>query len=171
MSEENGKIDVKALIDEEKRIIIKEEEKAEDNLSLVDRGVDAAIIHKITNDDEVKSRMLSTASDIINNKLDEKQHDSERDKKRAALENNKDACDLYGIDEKTVPIWVVKAAKIVQDFWYIVWIIIGFVTTAPVVFLSKKISVVFKRTWVAVLLAVIIYLAVVLVPLIINIVK
>lgn len=167
MSEENKKIDVKALIENEKNAII----KAEENLSLVDRGVDAAIIHKIANDDEVKSRMLSTASDIINNKLDEKQQDSERDKKRAALKNNKDACDLYGIDEKTVPIWVVKIAKIVQDFWYIVWIIIGFFTTAPIVFLSKKISVVFKRTWVAVLLAVIIYLAVVLVPLIINIVK
>lgn len=157
----------KALIDEEKKAIIKEEDK----LSLVDRGVDAAIIHKITNDDDVKSRLLDTANDIINNKLDEKQNDSERDKKRAALENNKDACDLYGIDEKTVPIWVVKAAKIVQDFWYIVWIIIGFATTAPVVFLSKKLAVVFKRTWVAVLLAIIIYLAIVLVPLIINMIK
>lgn len=167
MNEENEKIDVKALIDEEKKAIIKEEDK----LSLLDKGVDAAIIHKITNDDDVKSRLLDTANDIINNKLDEKQNDSERDKKRAALENNKDACDLYGIDEKTVPIWVVKAAKIVQDFWYIVWIIIGFVTTAPVVFLSKKLSVVFKRTWVAVLLAIILYLAVVLVPLIINIIK
>ena len=167
MSEENGKIDVKALIDEEKKAIIEEEDK----LSLLDKGVDAAIVHKITNDDDVKSRLLDTANDIINNKLDEKQNDSERDKKRAALENNKDACDLYGIDEKTVPIWVVKAAKIVQDFWYMVWIIIGFVTTAPVVFLSKKLSVVFKRTWVAVLLAIIIYLAAVLTPLIINIIK
>ena len=167
MNEENEKIDVKALIETEKKAIIKEEDK----LSLLDRGVDAAIIHKITSDNDVKSRLLDTANDIINNKLDEKQNDSERDKKRAALENNKDACDLYGIDEKTVPIWVVKAAKIVQDFWYIVWIIIGFATTAPVVFLSKKLSVVFKRTWVAVLLAIIIYLAVVLVPLIINIIK
>lgn len=167
MNEENEKIDVKALIDEEKKAIIEEEDK----LSLLDRGVDAAIVHKITNDDDVKSRLLDTANDIINNKLDEKQNDSERDKKRAALENNKDACDLYGIDEKTVPIWVVKAAKIVQDFWYIVWIIIGFATTAPVVFLSKKLSVVFKRTWVAVLLAITIYLAAVLVPLIINIIK
>lgn len=167
MNEENEKIDVKALIDEEKKAIIEEEDK----LSLLDKGVDAAIVHKITNDDDVKSRLLDTANDIINNKLDEKQNDSERDKKRAALENNKDACDLYGIDEKTVPIWVVKAAKIVQDFWYMVWIIIGFVTTAPVVFLSKKLSVVFKRTWVAVLLAIIIYLAVVLTPLIINIIK
>ena len=167
MNEENEKIDVKALIDEEKKAIIKEEDK----LSLLDRGVDAAIIHKITNDDDVKTRLLDTANDIINNKLDEKQNDSERDKKRAALENNKDACDLYGIDEKTVPIWVVKAAKIVQDFWYIIWIIIGFATTAPVVFLSKKLAVVFKRTWVAVLLAIIIYLAIVLVPLIINMIK
>lgn len=167
MNEENEKIDVKALIDEEKKAIIEEEDK----LSLLDRGVDAAIVHKITNDDDVRSRLLDTANDIINNKLDEKQNDSERDKKRAALENNKDACDLYGIDEKTVPIWVVKAAKIVQNFWYIVWIIIGFATTAPVVFLSKKLSVVFKRTWVAVLLAITIYLAAVLVPLIINIIK
>lgn len=52
MNEENEKIDVKASIGEEEKAIIKQEDK----LSLVDRGVDAAIIHKITNDDDVKTR-------------------------------------------------------------------------------------------------------------------
>ena len=168
MNEENEKIDIKALIDAEKEAIIEEEK---DKLSLVDKGVDAAIVHTIINDNNIQNRMLNTANTIINNKLDEKQHDSERDKKRAALGNNKDACALYGIEENTVPLWVVSVAKLVQNFWYIIWLIVGFFTTAPIVFLAKKITVVLKKTWVAVLLAVVIYLGIILVPLLVNLIK
>lgn len=181
--------DLQSLIEQEKEIIRKEEqdsneivfktpekdtEKAEiveknpANLELIDKGIDAAVLHKIKNDENVQNRMLNTAEKVIDNKLSEKENDSERIKKEAVLKNNKDACDLYGIDEKTVPVWVVKIANVAQNFWYIVWLIIGFVTTAPIVFLCKKISVVFKRTWIAVLLAIVIYLCAVFVPLLIN---
>lgn len=178
--------ELSALIEQEKNAIKNEEkisidfskkdenvpeEKNSDNLQLVDQGIDAAIFHKIKNDENVKTRMLDTADKIIDNKLVEKENDAERTKKESVLKNNKDACDLYGIDEKTVPTWVVKIANIAQNFWYIVWLIIGFITTAPIVFLSKKIAVVFKRTWIAVLLAIVIYLAVIFVPILINYLK
>ena len=178
--------ELSALIEQEKNVIKNEEklsidfskknenvleEKKSDNLQLIDQGVDAAVFHKIQNDENVQSRMLNTADKIIGNKLEEKENDAERTKKEAVLKNNKDACDLYGIDEKTVPMWVVRIANVAQNFWYIVWLIIGFVTTAPIVFLSKKIAVVFKRTWIAVMLAIVIYLAAVFVPLLINYLK
>lgn len=137
---------------------------------LVKEGVNAAVIHKIKNDETVKEQLLKTADTIIGTEIEQKKNDAEKEEKSAVFENNKDACDLYGIDEKTVPKWVVKFAKYVQNFWYAIWLVVGFFTTAPVVFLSKKIKVIFKRTWIAVLLALVIYLAVIFVPVLIKII-
>ena len=149
----------------------KTEEKKSGNLHLIDEGINAAVVHKIKTDESVQSRMLDTADKLIGNKLQQAHNDSEREKKEAVFKNNKDACDLYGIDEKTVPTWVVKGAQAAHAFWYVVWLIVGFFTTAPIVFLAKKIKVIFNKTWFAVLLAVLVYLAVVFVPLLINYLK
>ena len=135
---------------------------------LVEQGVNAAVIHKIKNDDKVKEELLKTADTVIGTKIEKKKNIAEKEEKQAIFENNKDACDLYGIDEKTVPKWVVKIAGKVQNFWYAIWLIVGFFTTAPIVFLSKKIAVVFKRMWLAVSLAVVIYLAIIFVPVVIK---
>lgn len=142
---------------------------ADEPSELVGQGINAAVIHKIKNDENVKSELLRAADKVINTKIEKQKNVVEKEEKQAIFENNKDACDLYGIDEKTVPKWVVKIAGKVQNFWYAIWLIIGFFTTAPIVFLSKKIAVVFKRMWVAVLLAVIIYLSAVFIPILINI--
>lgn len=132
---------------------------------LIEQGIGYTVVQKIQTDTDIQEKIGQTANRMIDNKLVEKANETERQKKEEVFKNNKDACDLYGIDEKTVPVWVVKSAKVVQNFWYLIWLIVGFFTTAPVVFLSKKIAVVFKKTWVSVLLALIIYGAVVTSPL------
>ena len=132
---------------------------------LVDKGIQAAVMHKLQNEEEVQKKFLQTADKIIDTNVSRATNEAEKDEKKAIFENNKDACDLYGIDEKTVPKWVVKCAKKVQDFWYAMWLVIGFFTTAPVVFLSKKVKVVLKKTWIAVTFAILIYAAIVLSPL------
>jgi len=133
--------------------------------TLVQQGVDAAVMHKLSNDDTVKEKFLQTADKIVDTNLNTIENNASLEEKAAILKNNKDACDLYGIDEKTVPKWVVYCARRVQDFWYAMWLIIGFFTTVPIVFLGKKIRVVIKHTWVAMIIAVIIYAAVVTSPL------
>lgn len=132
---------------------------------LIEQGIGFTVVQKIQTDTDIQEKIGQTANRMIDNKLVEKANETERQKKEEVFKNNKDACDLYGIDEKTVPVWVVKSAKVVQNFWYLIWLVVGFFTTAPVVFLSKKIAVVFKKTWISVLLAIIIYGAVVTSPL------
>lgn len=146
---------------------VKEPEKVS-GVELIDKGIDCAVVEKIRNDEKVQDRMLAAADKLIDNRLEQAHNDSEREKKEAVFKNNKDACDLYGIDEKTVPTWVVKGATATHAFWYVIWLIVGFFTTAPIVFLSKKIAVVFKRTWIAVLLAIVIYMAIVFIPILMN---
>lgn len=138
---------------------------------LIDTAINTAIVERIKSDESVQAKFIKTADTVIENKLETEQSRAEVEAKEAHLKNNQDACDLYGIDEKTVPKWVVNIAIKVQNVWYAVWLVIGFFTTAPIVFLSKKIKVVFKKTWVAVALAIAIYLAIVLTPIIITLTK
>ena len=149
----------------------KEEIKPKEEQNLVKLGIDSAVVHKIKNDEDVQSRLLKTADTIIDTKISKEQNDAEKEEKISVFQNNKDACDLYGINEETVPKWVVGIASKVQNFWYAVWLVVGFFTTAPIVFLSKKIKVVFKRMWIAVILAIVIYLSAIFVPILINYLK
>ena len=158
----------KQVIDFEKP---KKETKTETNVAtnetteMIKKGVEAAVVHKVQTDENVQKAFLNTADKVVDTNLSTIVNNVEADEKAAMLKNNKDACDLYGIDEKTVPKWVVKCAKKVQDFWYAVWLIIGFFTTVPIVFLGKKIKVVLKKTWVSMLFAVLIYVAIAMIPL------
>jgi len=146
--------------------------KEKDNIDeIVDKTLEQGLRYKIGTDKKVQEKILKTSDIIIDSKLGTQQSKAEKQDKESYQQNHKDACDLYGIDEKTVPKWVVNIAVKVQNFWYAFWLIVGFFTTAPVVFLSKKIKVVFKKTWVAVALALTIYLSIILVPILINIIK
>ena len=132
--------------------------------------VGQAVVHQMSNDD-TKQRVLKTADKVIKTQISKIENQVEQGEKEAVFSNNKDACDLYGIDEKTVPKWVVAVAKLVQNFWYFIWLIIGATTIAPIVFLGKKIKVVIKKTWVAMLFAVLIYAAILLIPLLVKLIK
>ena len=132
--------------------------------------VGQAVVHQMSNDN-TRQRVLKTADKVIHTEISKIENQAEQGEKEAVFANNKDACDLYGIDEKTVPKWVVQIAKIVQNFWYLVWLLVGSFTTAPVVFLGKKIKVVIKRTWLAMLLAILIYAAVFFAPIVANLIK
>jgi len=138
---------------------------------LIEASINTAIISRITTDEKVQEKFKRTADTVIDNKLETEQANAEKVAKKAHLQNNQDACDLYGIDENTVPKWVVNVANKAQNFWYGFWLLAGFFTVAPIVFLSKKIKVVFKRTWISVVIAILIYLAVILTPLLTNILK
>lgn len=125
--------------------------------------VGQAVIHQMGNE-STKQRVLKTADKVIGTEMSKIENKAEQGEKEAIFQNNKDACDLYGIDEKTVPKWVVQIAKKTQDFWYLIWLIIGSFTIAPIVFLGKKIKVIIKRTWIAMVFATIIYAAIILIP-------
>ena len=71
--------ELQSLIEKEKAdILFEQKEKQEElpvpvkneSLNLVDKGIDAAIVHKIKNDENVQARMLNTADVLIDNKLE-----------------------------------------------------------------------------------------------------
>ena len=123
---------------------------------------------KMDTDEKVKTTVDKTAGVIINNALEQSKNDTEKGVKKAVFENNRDACNLIGVDEETVPRWVVRIAKGIQGFWYAIWCVVAFFTVAPIVFLGKKIKIIFRYTWLAMLLALLIYLGITFIPLLLK---
>lgn len=138
---------------------------------LIEQSLGQAIVHKVTTDDKVQERLLSTADKVIDNAMNEAESEAETADKKAYFYNKKGACECWGYDEDTTDKRFVKLMSIIHSIFTTVWIAIGAFTFAPIVFVAKKISVIVKKTWIAVVIAILIYLAIILIPTLIAVIK
>lgn len=175
--------DIEMLIAEEKCNILAAEQGQTNDVSnaffatavkaseLIDTAFNQAVITKIAESDDVKSDLLNTAEKVIKNQTDAISSDAEAASKKAHFNNKKGACECFGYNEETTEKWAVNVMNVWHNVMTAIWMFIGFFTFAPITFVAKKISVIFKKTWLAVLFAIIIYLAVVFIPIIITLVQ
>lgn len=138
---------------------------------LIEHSLGQAIKHKVITDDKVQERLLNTADKVIDNAMNEAESEAETADKKAYFNNKKSACECWGYDEDTTDKRFVKLMSIIHSIFTTVWIAIGAITFAPVVFVAKKISVIVKKTWIAVVIAILIYLAIILIPTLIAVIK
>lgn len=139
--------------------------------SIVEDVFNQAVVAKITDDDDLKNKMLNTAKKFTETKMKIIDNKVDKEDKRAFFENNESACECFGYDEKDTEKWAVGYMKIWHTIMTAIWVTIGWVTYAPITFIAKKISVIVKRTWIAVIVAIILYFAITLIPLWVNLVK
>lgn len=128
---------------------------------LVGNAFNQAIVHKVTTDTNLQNEMLDIAGNVVKNKTNAIKERADQEDKEAYFNNKKNACECFGYNEATTEKWAVK----VMNFWHnimtAIWLFIGFFTFAPITFVAKKITVIFKKSWIAITLAIIIYLMVV----------
>lgn len=120
-----------------------------------------AVMHTVVTDD-VREQLLSTAKKVVQDKAETIADAAEKENKAQHFKKHEDACNYFGYDEQTTSKFHVKA----MAFWAFVLntiyiFTIGYFVVAPVSFILKKLVVVVKKTWVAVLLALLIYLFIV----------
>ena len=158
---------------EKKEVAIVPEKKEEKPIveSLIEQSLGAAIQHRVMNDDKVQERLLDTADRVIDNAMNAEESKAELADKEAYFNNKKGACECWGYDEATTDKTFVKAMAFVHNIFTAIWIIIGSVTFAPIVFVAKKLQVIVKKTWIAVLIALLIYLIVILTPTLLSVLK
>jgi hypothetical protein len=124
---------------------------------VVEQIFNGAVVEMVKNDDNVKREILDGAKATIRNKTNAIKDNTETEAKEAHFNNNKGACECFGFTETSTERWAVT----MMSFWHrimtAIWIVIGFVTYAPVVFIAHKVSVIIKKTWIAVLVAGLIY--------------
>lgn len=146
----------------------KQEERVDHVEEIVEQAYQQAAIAQVKNDEEVQEQLLDGAKQAIQNKVDAIKDRAEQEAKEAHFLNKKDACECFGYSEKTTEKWAVNYMGWWHNLFTAIWITIGMLTFAPITFIGKKLKVIFKLTWVAMLMAALIWLAVIFIPILIN---
>ena len=150
-------------IDFEKSKAIQTVEK--DNATeLIEGAFNQAIVHKVKTDENVQNQLLDSADKVIQNKVNAVKERAELEDKEAHFNNKKGACECFGYNEKSTEKWAVNVMSWWHNIMTAIWVLIGSFTFAPVTFVAKKIKVIFKATWLCVVLALIIYLGILAIP-------
>lgn len=150
---------------------IAEVKELDKNQQLVEGMFNQAIVHEVANNEELKGKVLETAKTYVDTEMQTIATKVETKNKEAVFDNNKDACESYGFNEKTTPKWAVGFMRWGYNVILAIWLFVGSFTFMPVIFVAKKISVGIKKTWLAGLIALLIYLGVTLTPIILAIIK
>lgn len=146
------------MVEKEKQETQSVKDKASE---LVEQAFNQAIVHTVTTDTGVQTELLDSAEKVIHNKTNAIKERADQEDKAAYFNNKKNACECFGYNEETTEKWAVK----VMNFWHnimtAIWLFIGFFTFAPITFVAKKITVIFKKSWVAIIISIILYLVIV----------
>lgn len=125
---------------------------------LIGAVFNTAIVETVKHDDEVKGEIVDSAKDTIRNKTQAYKDNAEAEAKEAYFNNNKDACECFGFkEEKMLEKWAVKCMKVVYRVLLAVYIAIASFTLAPTIFILQRVRNAVKKTWLAIVLAVLIY--------------
>ena len=112
----------------------------------------------VKNDEGVQGEIVEGAKKVVRNRTIEMTAESERKAKEALFKNNKSACECFGYSEASTEKWAVTAMGVWHNVITAIWIVLGMLTFAPVTFIARKLSVIIKTTWIAVTVAVGIYI-------------
>lgn len=150
---------------------IAEVKEPDKNQQLVEGMFNQAILHEVANNEELKENVLDAAKVYVDTEMQTIKTKVDTKNKEAVFDNNKDACESYGFNEKTTPKWAIGFMRWGYNVILAIWLFVGSFTFMPVIFVAKKISVGIKKTWLAGLIALLIYLGVTLTPIIMAIIR
>lgn len=126
---------------------------------------------QVANNKELQDNVLETAETYTKTKMQEIKTNVDTELKEAVFNNKKDACESYGFSEKTTPIWATKLMSIGYSIMLAIWLFIGTFTFMPIIFIAKKMSVGLKKTWIAVVFSIILYLGITFVPILLALLR
>lgn len=136
---------------------------------LIENVFEQAVINQVATNEDLKDKVLDTAQKYTETKMQTIATNVDTEHKEAVFNNAKDACESYGFNEKTTPIWAINFMKVGYNIILAIWLFVGSFTFMPIIFITKKITVGLKKTWIAVIFAIVLYLGVTFVPILVAI--
>ena len=136
---------------------------------LIENVFEQAVINQVATNEDLKDKVLDTAQKYTETKMQTIATNVDTEHKEAVFNNAKDACESYGFNEKTTPIWAINFMKVGYSIILAIWLFVGSFTFMPIIFITKKIAVGLKKTWIAVIFAIVLYLGVTFVPILVAI--
>lgn len=140
---------------------------------LVGDAFNSAAVATIKNDEALQDKILGTAKDCVEKEIDKIKTETSTRTTAAKFDSAADACSCYCFSkkEKTTPIWAVWYMKGGYNLVLFIYLIFATFTVLPITFLFKKIQVGIKMTWLAILLAVVIYLCFTFGPILVTLLR
>lgn len=128
-----------------------------------------AVVHTVVNDEGVQQKLLSTAQTVVENKAEVLANKAEKESKASFIDKHSDACSCFGYDETTTAKFHVKVMASWIFILNTIYIFtIGFFIVSPITFILRKLKVVIKQTWLAIILALLIYFLILAMPFIVD---
>lgn len=128
-----------------------------------------AVVHTVVHDEDIQDKLLNTAHTVVENKAEVLANKAEKESKASFIEKHSDACFYFGYDDTTTSKFHVK----MMAFWIFVLntiyiFTVGFFVVSPISFILRKLKVIIKKTWVAILLALLIYFLILAIPIFVS---
>lgn len=142
-----------------------------ENEEFINSLFNKSVFEQAENNQNLKEKVSNTAEQYAQTRIEAIKKSTEKEEKKALFDNNKDMCECYGFDEVTTTKFLVNFMKIGYSAMSILWIIIGTFTFMPIIFVSKKLTVVVKKLWLAIVIAVLTYGVAVIAPFIMTFIK
>ncbi len=164
LDKKKNEIQTVSIFEKKKQEVATVEEKVDEKNELIDGMFKDGIRYQVANNDDLKEKVLDTAKKYTETKMQIIQTNVDTEQKEANFDNKKDACESYGFNEKTTPIWATKFMAIGYSIMLSIWLFIGTFTFMPVIFIAKKMTVGLKKTWLAVVFAILLYFGITFLP-------
>ena len=128
-----------------------------------------AVVHTVVNNEDIQDKLLDTAHAVVENKAEVLANRAEKESKASFIEKHSDACFYFGYDDTTTSKFHVK----LMAFWIFVLktiyiFTVGFFVVSPISFILRKLKVIIKKTWLAIILALLIYFLVLAIPIFVS---
>lgn len=171
LDKKKNEIQTVSIFEKKKQEVATVEEKVDEKNELIDGMFKDGIRYQVANNDDLKEKVLDTAKKYTETKMQIIQTNVDTEQKEANFDNKKDACESYGFNEKTTPIWATKYMSIGYAIMLSIWLFIGTFTFMPVIFIAKKMTVGLKKTWLAVVFAILLYFGITFVPILLTLLR
>lgn len=130
-----------------------------------------AIVTTVSNDEEVKEKIINQGKKSIDSQLKTLHYENVAKEQKATYDANVEACKAFGIDSQ-VPTWQINMMKISHSVCFVLYWIFASITICPISVFFKGIKSFVKNVWLSVLFAILLYLIIAIgIPVIITLLK
>ena len=152
---------VRTALDELKDKEVKREDVVDQTGKMIEKVNQSAVIHTIRTNEDVQKRVLESAEEQVMAELEIKRNEQMVKVVKATYNANRDACENLGLNDEGRPMWQIRIAKAINNFWFIIWAIISSFTLTPIIFFLKRIGTQVRSARLTWLLTIIFYLGIV----------
>lgn len=142
---------VTGVIDDLQNHKVKHDDVVDQTDKIIEKVHQSAVMHTVKNNDGVQKKVLASAEEQVLSSIDIKRSTQQLKVVQASYNANKDACENLGLSDEGRPMWQIRVARVINNFWFIIWAIISTFTLTPIIFFLKRIGTQVKSaklTWV-----------------------